>query len=99
MLFQDSAGCHPWHTIDQSPLDILLEFEEKENVIVVRKKLTEAKGLTEETYASLDSREVKISAIFFEADVNELKERGINWQLLMSNADVTSDSKLRSFTE
>ena len=76
-----------------------LEFEEKENVIVVRKKMTEAKGLTEETYASLDSREVKISAIFFEADVNELKERGINWQLLMSNADVTIDSKLRSFTE
>ncbi|MDX1701706.1 MAG: hypothetical protein R3250_13855, partial [Melioribacteraceae bacterium] len=76
-----------------------LEYEERENVIVVRKKMTEAKGLTEETYASLDSREVKISAIFFEADVSELRERGINWQLLMSNADVTIDSKLRSFTE
>jgi type IV pilus assembly protein PilQ len=76
-----------------------LEFEEKENVIVVRKKITEAKGLTEETYASLDSREVKISAVFFEADVAELKERGINWQLLMSNSDITIDSKLRSFTE
>jgi len=51
-----------------------LEFEEKENVVLVRKKMTESQGLTEETYASLDSREVKISAIFFEADVTELKE-------------------------
>ena len=76
-----------------------LEFEEKENVIVVRKKLSQAKGLTEDTYASLDSREVKISAVFFEADVAELKERGINWELIMSNADVTIGSKLRSFTE
>jgi len=76
-----------------------LEFEEKENVIVVRKKLSQAKGLTEDTYASLDSREVKISAVFFEADVNELKERGINWELIMSNADLTIGSKLRSFTE
>ena len=76
-----------------------LEFEEKENVIVVRKKISEAKGLTEDTYASLDSREVKISAVFFEADVAELRERGINWELIMSNADVTFGSKLRSFTE
>ncbi|MCB0731210.1 MAG: hypothetical protein KDC88_09265 [Ignavibacteriae bacterium] len=76
-----------------------LEFEEKENVIVVRKKMTEAKGLTEETYASLDSREVKISAVFFEADVSELRERGINWEWLMSSSGVTLGSNLRSFTE
>ena len=76
-----------------------LEFEERENVIVVRKKITEAQGLTEETYASLDSREVKISAVFFEADVSELRERGINWEWLMSSSGVTLGSNLRSFTE
>jgi len=76
-----------------------LEFEERENVIVVRKKLSEAKGLTEETYASLDSREVKISAVFFEADVAELRERGINWEWLMSSSGVSLGSNLRSFTE
>lgn len=76
-----------------------LEFEEKENIILVRKKITESKGLTEDTYASLDSREVKISAIFFEADVAELRERGINWEWLMSSSGVTLGSNLRSFTE
>jgi len=76
-----------------------LEFEEKENIILVRKKITEAQGLTEDTYASLDSREVKISAVFFEADVSELKERGINWEWLMSSSGVTLGSNLRSFTE
>lgn len=74
-----------------------LEFEERESVIVVRKKISEAKGLTEETYASLDSREVKISAVFFEADVAELRERGINWEWLMSSSGVTLGSNLRSF--
>lgn len=74
-----------------------LEFEEKENIILVRKKISEAKGLTEETYASLDSREVKISAVFFEADVAELRERGINWEWLMSSSGVSVGSKLRSF--
>ncbi len=76
-----------------------LEFEEKENIIQVRKKITASQNLTEETYASLDSREVKISAVFFEADVNELRERGINWEWLMSNNGVSVGSKLRSFTE
>lgn len=77
-----------------------LEFEEKENVIVVRKKLAQAKGLTADTYASLDSREVKISAVFFEADVADMRERGINWEWLMSNSSgVQIGSSIRSFTE
>ncbi len=76
-----------------------LEFEEKENIIQVRKKITASQNLTEETYASLNSREVKISAVFFEADVDELRERGINWEWLMSNNGVSVGSKLRSFTE
>lgn len=74
-----------------------LEFEEKESVIVVRKKISEAKGLTEDTYASLDSREVKISAIFFEADVAEMRERGVNWEWLMASSGVSLGSNLRSF--
>ncbi len=76
-----------------------LTFEEKENVIIIHKKVSDAKNLTEETYASIDSREVKISAIFFEADVNELRERGINWEWLMSSSGVSLGSNLRSFNE
>lgn len=76
-----------------------LEYEEKESVIVVRKKISAEKGLTEDNYATVDSREVKISAIFFEADVSELRERGINWEWLMSSNGVSVGSNLRSFTE
>lgn len=74
-----------------------LEFEEREGVIVVRKKEGEKKALTDEIYASIDSREVKISAVFFEADVSELRERGINWEWLMSSSGVTLGTNLRSF--
>lgn len=76
-----------------------LMFEEKENVIVVRKKDQDAQNLTDKTYAPIDSKEVKISAVFFEADVNAVKERGINWQWLMSGSGVTLGTNLRTFTE
>ena len=77
-----------------------LMFEEKENVFIVHKKVSESKNLTDEVYASLDSREVKISAVFFEADVNEMKEQGVNWEWLLSNSSgVSLGSKIQSFTE
>ncbi|MBK7105425.1 MAG: hypothetical protein IPH62_09085 [Ignavibacteriae bacterium] len=76
-----------------------LVFEEKESVIIVHKKSAEAKNLTDETFATLDSREVRISAIFFEADVNEIKERGINWEWLLSSSGISLGTKLRSFSE
>lgn len=76
-----------------------LVFEEKESVIIVHKKSAEAKNLTDETFATLDSREVRISAVFFEADVNEIKERGINWEWLLSSSGISLGTKLRSFSE
>ncbi|MFZ1292458.1 MAG: hypothetical protein WAR79_20375 [Melioribacteraceae bacterium] len=76
-----------------------LVFEERENIIIIHKKTAEAKNLTDETFASLDSREVKISAIFFEADVNEIKERGINWEWLLSSSGISLGTNLRSFSE
>ncbi len=76
-----------------------LEYEEKANIILVRKKLNGAKNLAIEKYAPLNSREVKISAIFFEADVRELRERGINWEWLLSSTGVTLGSNLRTFSE
>lgn len=61
-----------------------LIFEEKEDVIIVKKKFQEVDSRTPETYASVDSREVKISAIFFELDVAESRQRGIDWKILLS---------------
>ncbi len=60
-----------------------LTYEEKENVIVVKKR-GEAEDRSPDNYASVDSREVKISAVFFEQDENATKERGIDWRVLLS---------------
>jgi general secretion pathway protein D len=62
-----------------------LIFEEKEDIIVIkRKNETVPPQRTELTYASVDSREVKISAIFFEADLNAEKQLGVDWKILLS---------------
>jgi len=62
-----------------------LIFEEKEDIIIIKRKNETVPPLrTESTYASVDSREVKISAIFFEADLNAEKQLGVDWKLLLS---------------
>jgi general secretion pathway protein D len=62
-----------------------LIYEEKEDVIIIkRKNETVPPQRTELTYASVDSREVKISAIFFEADLNAEKQLGVDWKILLS---------------
>jgi general secretion pathway protein D len=62
-----------------------LVYEEKEDVIIVkRKNETVTPQKTESTYASVDTREVKISAVFFEADLNAEKQLGVDWKILLS---------------
>jgi len=61
-----------------------LTFEEKEDIIVIKRKDDPSLDRTAETYASVDSRDVKISAVFFEMDVNEARNRGIDWKVLLS---------------
>ena len=60
-----------------------LIFEEKQDIIVIN-----SRGIAEqrspETYASVDSREVKISAVFFEMDVQKSKAIGIDWNVLLN---------------
>lgn len=62
-----------------------LLYEKKEDVTVVKSKVEPAIDLKSETYSDVDGREVKISAIFFELDVNATRSRGINWQYLLNN--------------
>jgi type IV pilus assembly protein PilQ len=61
-----------------------LILETKEDVIIIRRKIDTDEEIKPEVYAGVDTREIKISAIFFEADVNETRERGINWELALS---------------
>jgi len=72
-------------------------FEEKEDVIVVKRPGKDpADSRTPETYASVNSREVKISAVFFEMDVNASKQRGIDWKFLLSGKGFNVGSQIIS---
>ena len=43
-------------------------------------------------FATFRSREIKISAVFFEVNLTKLDEVGINWNFMKSNKDVTVDA-------
>ena len=73
-------------------------MEEKEDVIVV-KRVREEEIKPEDIYASIDSREVKISAVFFEVDVAETKERGIDWKFLLSQNGMDIGTELITQTQ
>lgn len=60
-----------------------LVYEEKEDVIIIKKRGEKVDNRTADTYVPVDSREVKISAVFFEVNVNEAKKRGMDWKLLI----------------
>ncbi|WP_337864651.1 type II and III secretion system protein [Ignavibacterium sp.] len=73
-------------------------FEETEDVIIVKRPGEDKlKALPE--YASFDSREVKISAVFFEMDVSESKKRGIDWKILFSKGDWNVGAELFTQTQ
>ena len=74
-----------------------LVMEEKEDVIIV-KRLQGEEVKPEDIYASVDSREVKISAVFFEVDVAETKERGIDWKFLLSQNGLDIGTELLTQT-
>ncbi len=77
-------------------------LEEQEDVIIIKRLVNEV-AKPEDIYASVDSREVKISAVFFEVDVNETKSRGIDWKFLLAQNGLNIGSELitetRSTTE
>jgi type IV pilus assembly protein PilQ len=70
-------------------------MEEKEDVIVVR-RVQKEEVKPEDIYASVESREVKISAVFFEVDVAKTKEIGMDWKILLSQNGLNLGSELNS---
>jgi type IV pilus assembly protein PilQ len=70
-------------------------MEEKEDVIVVR-RVQKEEVKPEDIYASVDSREVKISAVFFEVDVAKTKEIGMDWKVLLSQNGLNLGSELNT---
>lgn len=81
-----------------------LLIEESKEVIVVDKPkspivVPDPEKPDKAIYAPVDAREVKISAIFFEADNTALRERGINWKMLLSDPDNEFGIDLKTFGE
>jgi len=62
-----------------------LLYDEKEDVIVVKRKADVSEDKTSDNYAPVTARDVKISAVFFEMDVNKSRDRGIDWKVLLSH--------------
>ena len=76
-----------------------MEYEERAEVIVVKAKGANIFDLSEDIYAAVDSREVQISAVIFEASVTEMRERGINWDLVLSKSGLEFGTNFVSFGE
>ncbi len=76
-----------------------LEFEMKEDVIIVSSKEGAEFEQTPETYAPVTTREVKISAVFFELDVQDAKTIGFSWEFLLNGSQTNLAGLLRTRTE
>ncbi len=74
-----------------------LIYKETPDVIIVEKSGAESEVHTKENYVPANAREVKISAVFFEADVNKERQLGINWQTLLSGANGSVNGNLNGF--
>jgi type IV pilus assembly protein PilQ len=70
-----------------------LMYEEKEDIIVIKRK-DDSFDRKPENYASVDSREIKISALFFEMDVSESRRRGVDWRVIFSKAGLDIGTEL-----
>lgn len=98
----DPIGIRVENTYFMRALSIIVQFnnlmfEEQPNVIIVKSKTVKTVDLSPAEYAAVDSREVKISAIIFEANITELKERGINWEWLLSGKGVNLGTSFITF--
>jgi len=76
-----------------------LMFDETETGIFIRKKEEPKTKSEKDNYVSSEEREVKISALLFEANIDELRERGINWEFLLSQSGISIGSKLATIQD
>ncbi|MCF6270479.1 MAG: type II and III secretion system protein [Melioribacteraceae bacterium] len=74
-------------------------YVEDADVIIVKHESKSTENLSEDVYAPVDSREIKISALFFEANISDMKERGIDWEFLIQKTGLSFGTKLITFTQ
>ncbi|PKL82003.1 MAG: hypothetical protein CVV24_12385 [Ignavibacteriae bacterium HGW-Ignavibacteriae-3] len=75
-----------------------LSLQETETTIFIRKK-ADALAKADTSMIHVDEREVKISAVMFEANVAAMQEKGVNWQFVLSKAGLSIGGKLVSFQD
>ena len=77
-----------------------LTYEAKETSIIIKEKTIkrDAEELPDDIWADLDAREIKISAIFFEADIANSREVGIDWSVILNSNGLSIGSELRTET-
>ena len=75
-----------------------LTYEVKEVTIIVKEKSArkEEELPEKDIWADIDAREIKISAIFFEADVENSRKIGIDWSILLNGDGIRLGSELRT---
>lgn len=62
-----------------------LILEKKEDLFIIKRRPDPSASKDgEDEFVDANTREVKISAVFFQMDTEGLRERGINWQFLLS---------------
>lgn len=76
-----------------------LQYEMKEDVIVIHSKDQKEEVKDHETYAAPSEREVKISAVFCEIDVVEARKIGFDWRFLLSGSQTNIAGNLRTESE
>jgi general secretion pathway protein D len=79
-----------------------LMYEEKAGSIIIKQKDqvddTEEGQTKGDTYADIGAREVRISAVFFEANIQNSLDKGIDWDALVSKGGVDLGSALQTQT-
>ncbi len=100
----DPVGVEVTNMYFEKALDIIvkyagLAYERQQDMIVVKSKNAPPEVKKDaSTYAPVDARDVKISAIFFDSDVNKARQMGINWQTLLSKNGLTLGGQIGNVT-
>ena len=71
-----------------------LIVDETETTLIVKKKDDSKVNLAKDIYAPVNEREVKISALLFEADVDLMHQKGVNWEFLLSQPGLNIGSNI-----
>jgi general secretion pathway protein D len=75
-----------------------LIYQEKPDVIIIKRPSDNEGRKASATYVPITEREVKISAVFFEADVAKERQMGMNWQTLFSKSGLNIGINSFSFS-